>query len=181
MIPDLKMAQGRLIEVHGSPDTDTTRIVADYIRRMQEKYDALTCYYDIRGELSTAVQDPAFFDKVWVAPGISTEYEQERLIYAVSCADIIVIDDITYYSGDLWKFCRSLRQLARRYDAEIILVNQCRFGKDRDGTFVTRPYRCKTIQRYCSYSVDADTGITRFRDPMEEGYDDFIEYLLKAK
>ena len=182
MLPDLNIIRGKLVEFHGTPEADTTRLAAGYIREMQQKHQALTFYCDIRGELSKTVEDDSFYEKVWVTPFLSQVLTAKAIVYAAQYVDLIVIDDITYLEGDLWRILASLRNIARDYDAAILLLNQKRCIPDRETKeFIETPYRFNAIRQYCSYAVDADTGGCQLLDGKEHGYDDFIEFLLQAE
>lgn len=180
MLPDLNIIRGKLVEFHGTPEADTTRLVAGYIQEMQTKYQALTFYCDIRNELSKTIKDASFYEKVWVTPFLSQALTEKAVVYAAQYVDIIVVDDITYLEGDLWRTLASLRNIARDYDTAIILLNQKRCIRDpKTQEFAEMPYCFNAVKQYCSYVVDADTGECRLLDEKEYGYDDFVEFLLK--
>ena len=183
MIPDIEKLRGRLVEVHGSPEADITQKMAAYIRQMQQEHNILTCYYDIRGELSkTMNEDDAFFEKVWVSPSLSGACSQEQLSYAANYTDLIVINDFTYLDGDVWQFLAWLRKVAVMHHVAIFLLNQKRFVKNHGtGEFEDLPYRYNVIQKYCSYVIDADTGKILLLESQEQKYDSFVEYLLHNK
>lgn len=183
MIPDISELKGKLVEMHGSPDAETTKQMIAYIQEMQEKHDCLTCYYDIRGELSRAIpEDSKFFEKVWVSPTLSGGILQEKLMHVAQYVDLIVIDDITYFEGDMWRLLSSLRKLAENTHTAIFLLNQRRFVKNHiTQEYEDLPYRYNIIQKYCSHSIDADTGEVSLLESKESRYDSFVEFLLKAE
>lgn len=182
MLPDINIIRGKLTELHGTPEADATRLVSRYIQEMQQKYQALTFYCDIRGELSKTIEDASFYEKVWVTPFLSQALSEKAVVYAAQYVDIIVIDDLTYLEGDLWRTLASLRNIARDYHVAVIVLNQKRCIRDPETQeFVEMPYRFNAVKQYCSYVVDADTKECQLLDGKEHGYDDFIEFLLKAE
>ena len=179
MIPDIESLRGKLVEMHGSPDAETTKQMAEYISDMQRQHDSLTCYYGSRGGLAKTVEDGKFFDQVWVVPTLSGGTAQESLMFATSYVDLVVIDDITYISENLSRFFDSLRTLARKNKLCIFLLNQRRFVKNRvTGVFEDMPYRYDVVQKYCAMSIDADTKETVLLQKEELEYDSFVKFLL---
>ena len=179
MIPDIDRLRGKLVEMHGSPDAELTKKMVAYVRHMQEHHKMLTCYYDIRGELSKSIEDNNFFDRVWMIPTIAGGRAQESIMFAANYVDLIVIDDITYIDENLYSFFNSLRTLAKENNICIFLLNQRRLVKNYEtGEFIDMPYRYNIVQKYCSLSIDADTEELRILDSESPEYDSFIQYLL---
>lgn len=182
MIPDIENIKGKLVEFHGTPEADTTKLAALYIKDMQGKHETLTYYCDIRNELSKTIEDASFYEKVWVTQFLSRALTEKAVMYAAQYVDLIVIDDITYIDGDLWKFLSSMRSIARDTKTAVLLLNQKRCIIDsRTQEFVEMPYRFNAVKQYCSYAVDADTNECLPLDGKEPEYDDFIRFLLKAE
>lgn len=156
-----------------------TKMMAGYIHDMQRKHNALTCYYDFRGELPRAIGGNSIFEKIWVVSSLSKHSMLDNISFVANYTDIIVIDDFTYIEDDLRYFLDRLRKLARDKDSCIFLLNQRRFVRNHaTGEFVDRPYRYGLIEKYCAMSIDADIGENRLLNFELPEYDSFARYLL---
>ena len=179
LIPDITQIRGMLVEIHGSPDVGKTKDVVNYINQMQKKYDILTYYVDVANDLK-AFKGNIDTNKVWIAFDINSDNEIATMCKAAKVADLIVIDDITFYHENVDWLLNKLNKLAYVYDTAIIVLNQMRFVLNhRTGEHEEKPYRYNRIQKYCSIAIDMDNQTFTKREEKTD-LDDFADFLLKA-
>lgn len=173
--PELNKLRGQLLEIHGSADSGKTKAVIDYLRKEQKDNDVLVYYIDAGNQLKN--KDLLDKDKTWFSFDIKTAENYFCLLKIAKNVDVVVIDDITFIA-DIWKSLNSLKEIAQKSGAVIILINQMRFVLNHlTGEFNEQPYRINAIERYCPYIYDMDTE-TMHNDCSLPQEDDFVKYLL---
>lgn len=172
------MAPGKLVELHGSEEAP----MQDTVRRLikeEQSCGRLVCYIDGAGR--TAPSDDIDPAKIWYIFNIDVLGVPAAISEMADRCDMLIVDDITFYQGNVWRAVEMLSHIARRQDMCIVLINQRRNVLNHaTKEYEDRPYRLEAMKRYCSAIADLDTGdIQEFGTEIE--YDSFVQDLLGRK
>jgi hypothetical protein len=172
------IAPGKLIEMHGSEEAPIQSIVHSLIKE-EQACGNLICYVDGAGR--TTSSDDIDLAKIWYVFNIEVLGIPAAISEMADRCDLLIIDDITFYQGDIWRAIESLSHIARRQNMCIIVINQRRNVLNHaTREYEDRPYRLEAMKRYCNAIVDMDTGNIEKLDTEIE-YDPFVQQLIGRK
>ena len=157
LFPEIENFKGKVIEIHGSPDSGKTKAILRYIKHIQDSFNSTTFYLDA----DNALQNMGEFSKLDHSRIWLTFSMNENVIYQIPSimknVDLFVLDNFTIYPKKPWRFLSELHNMAKKYKTAVILVNQCRCVLNhKTGKFEDKPYRYNIIQKYCDAAIDWD-------------------------
>lgn len=176
---DLSTLRGRLVEIHGSENINLSKHIAPQIAALQRNEQAIVYYIDAGAKLNLKDM-PYDWNLLFTAFGLN-ENTLRSLEPAAEYVDVVVIDSLPYYEGNVWELLAQLRNIARSHNIAVIVVNEYRYVKNhRTGDFEYKPYRFNAVCRYASLAIDADVGTATWLEPQELKYESFVETLRRA-
>ncbi len=164
------LTPGTLVEIHTSEDYPHT--LSRYFLHTPNK---LICYFDLSGGCYSDKEDSG---KVWYIFDAAVLDDIFCMAKLAKAFNVIVIDDITLYEGDIWKLLKRLAHMTKDYGLCVVVLNQRRNVLNHaTGEYEDKPYRYNAIQRYCDCALDLTTGEVQEFKPQVE-YDDFVQGLI---